>query len=367
MPRGRPLGWGRRPDEARGRAPRRTAEASASAVRLDAEPDDGIGIRADGGDSSPTPPMRRRCVADAPARSSVLICSDPTRETSAEAGPLGQRLGAAGPSPSSARGGGSGIGASGASVLLSVAAWARAPVGAQWCPTSWCTACRSSSALLRAQAAFPGGPLGGQRRSPGRRQRWVCCQCTPPSMLLREDQSKEGCSERPGGGGRQRRDEARPEVRDSGASYGAGRGISGLPTVAGVRDREQAPQGFGTVQLVDAKGSETCHEVVRALYGHIQNGAARCNGIIYHKKYVVHVPEIDLAELMQVSESHSVMELRRQMERQTGRRAPRLKMFHSDGSSLKRASASSGHMLSSPTVGAGALGRHEERTHGEGG
>jgi len=134
----------------------------------------------------------------------------------------------------------------------------------------------------------------------------------------------------------------------------------GLPKVTGARDREQAPQDFGTIELVDARITDACDEVVRALYEHVENGADRSQHIIQHNKYVVYVPEVDIAELMQVSKSPEMLELRRQVEKQSNRRAPRLKFFLSDGSSGKCASSSSSSAVST-------LGGHGGRTCREGG
>jgi hypothetical protein len=114
--------------------------------------------------------------------------------------------------------------------------------------------------------------------------------------------------------------------------------------------------------------------VVRALYEHVENGADRSQHIVHHNKYVTYVPEVDLAELMQVSRSPELIELRQQMEMQSNRRAPRLKFFHSDGSKCASASSISaarplgGHGESaSSSSAARPLSGHGERTCREGG
>ncbi|CAK0896714.1 unnamed protein product [Prorocentrum cordatum] len=155
-------------------------------------------------------------------------------------------------------------------------------------------------------------------------------------------------------------EEGKPEVRESSSSDAAGGGSLGVPKVTGALDRAQAPLEFGTIELVDSTGADNCIDVVRALYGHLENGALRSTHVVPHKKYAVFVPETDLIELMEVSNSPDVIELRRQMERQSHRRAPRLKFFRSDGSRVKCAPASSSEALPSSSSADG------ECTHGEG-
>merc|ERR1719444_576344 len=92
-----------------------------------------------------------------------------------------------------------------------------------------------------------------------------------------------------------------------------------LPKVTGLKDRHGAPPGFGVVELSDARGSDDCDAVVRALYEHVDRGAARSQQIISRNKYVAFVPEDDIDELMQVSKSPEMTELRRQVEKQTKR------------------------------------------------
>lgn len=108
-----------------------------------------------------------------------------------------------------------------------------------------------------------------------------------------------------------------------------------LRKVTAAKDRLEAPLGFAVVELAGATGSDSCESVVQALYKHLENGEARGHQLQCRNKYVVYVPEADINELMQVTQSPQFAEMRGEMEKQTKQRAPRLNFFSADGSSLQ--------------------------------
>jgi len=130
-------------------------------------------------------------------------------------------------------------------------------------------------------------------------------------------------------------EEPKPEARACASSDAAGSDTPGSAKVSGARARGEAPEGFGSVELVDASRQDDCEEVIRALYCHVENGDSRSQQVQIFSKHTVFVPEADIVDLVEVNTCPKMIELRRQMEQRSKRRAPRLKFFFSDGSSVK--------------------------------
>jgi len=72
---------------------------------------------------------------------------------------------------------------------------------------------------------------------------------------------------------------------------------------------------------------------VRSLYTHISDGAARSEQVIVCNMKIVHVPEKDLVDLVQVYNSKQMGELRVKSKSEDGARRC-LRFFYNNGASL---------------------------------
>jgi len=106
-----------------------------------------------------------------------------------------------------------------------------------------------------------------------------------------------------------------------------------LSHVFGRRERESAPENYGTVELTSSSKNDVTEEVVRSMYSHISDGYKRSERIIACNKKIVYVPESDLGDLLQVYRTWQVSELRGTLKSEDGSRRA-LRFFYNDGSSL---------------------------------
>jgi len=103
--------------------------------------------------------------------------------------------------------------------------------------------------------------------------------------------------------------------------------------VLGRRERERAPANYGTVELTHSSNDDVGEEVVRNMYTHISNGTVRSEGIIACNKKIVYVPEVDLADLVQVYKTRQMGELRATLRREDRARRV-IRFFYNNGSSF---------------------------------
>jgi len=101
----------------------------------------------------------------------------------------------------------------------------------------------------------------------------------------------------------------------------------------GKRERERTPANYGTVELTHSSKADEGEAVVRSMYAHISDGAARSERIIACNMKVVYVPEEDLLDLAQVYRSKQMGELRVRSQSEDGARRV-LRFFYNNGSSL---------------------------------
>jgi len=100
--------------------------------------------------------------------------------------------------------------------------------------------------------------------------------------------------------------------------------------VFGRREREQAPANYGTVELTHSSKDDVGEDVVRSLYAHVHDGAARSQRIIACNMKVVYIPEEDVPDLAQVYSSKEMGELRTMLKSADGGRRC-LRLFQNNG------------------------------------
>lgn len=110
--------------------------------------------------------------------------------------------------------------------------------------------------------------------------------------------------------------------------------------VHGRKDRECAPENYGTAELTHSSRGDICEDVVRSMYAHLSNGAKRGDGIIAHNKKVVFVPEDDIPDLVQIYGSKQMGDLRVASKSEDGARRV-LRFFSNNGTAVYGSSASS--------------------------
>merc|ERR1712032_468295 len=103
--------------------------------------------------------------------------------------------------------------------------------------------------------------------------------------------------------------------------------------VSGKREREGAPEHFGTVELTHSSKDDVCEDIVRSMYSHISDGATRSELIIACNSKTVYVPEQDLEHLQQVYKSEQMTELRSKSKSEDGARRA-IRFFRNDCSSV---------------------------------
>lgn len=108
-------------------------------------------------------------------------------------------------------------------------------------------------------------------------------------------------------------------------------------SVSGRKERERAPANYGTVELTHSSKNDVCEDVVRSIYTHIGNGAARSERITVCNVKIVYVPEEDLVDLAQVYNSTQMGELRAKAKGEDGVRRV-LRFFFNNGTSLAASS-----------------------------
>lgn len=110
--------------------------------------------------------------------------------------------------------------------------------------------------------------------------------------------------------------------------------------VHGRKEREFAPENYGTVELTHSSRGDICEDVVRSMYTHISNGAERGECIIARNKKVVFVPGDDLPDLLQIYGSKPMADLRTASKSEDGARRV-LRFFNNHGTAVYGSSASS--------------------------
>merc|ERR1712032_1424773 len=110
--------------------------------------------------------------------------------------------------------------------------------------------------------------------------------------------------------------------------------------VHGRKDRERAPENYGTVELTHSSRGDVCEDVVRGMYTHLSDGARRGERIIACNKKVVFVPEDDLPDLVQIYGSKQMADLRAASKSEDGARRV-LRFFSNSGTAVYGSSADS--------------------------
>jgi hypothetical protein len=103
--------------------------------------------------------------------------------------------------------------------------------------------------------------------------------------------------------------------------------------VFGKKERAGAPANYGTVELTHSSKDDLCEDVVRSMYAHVTDGATRSERIIACNRKIVHVPEEDLLDILQVYNAKQMGELRVKSKSEDGARRV-LRFVRNDCSSL---------------------------------